>query len=43
MGLWFALFPTVETLGAQALAAAIVIGCYFVARGRVSSQHATAA
>jgi high-affinity iron transporter len=41
MGLWFAVFPTVETLGAQALAAALVVGCYFVARGRVSSQQAS--
>ncbi len=32
MGLWFSLFPTVETLGAQALAAVIVLGSYFVAR-----------
>ena len=29
---WFAVFPTVETLVAQALAAAIVIGSYFLAR-----------
>jgi len=28
MGLWFSVFPTVETLGAQALAALVVIGCY---------------
>ena len=32
MGLWFSVFPTVETLVAQALAAAIVIGSYFIAR-----------
>jgi high-affinity iron transporter len=32
MGLWFAVFPTVETLAAQALAAVIVIGSYFIAR-----------
>lgn len=31
MGTWFALFPTVETLTAQALAAAFVIGSYFAA------------
>jgi high-affinity iron transporter len=30
-GLWFALFPTVEGLVAQGLAAGAVIGCYFVA------------
>ncbi|HLZ62583.1 MAG TPA: FTR1 family protein [Ktedonosporobacter sp.] len=32
MGLWFAIFPTVESLVAQALAAVIVIGSYFLAR-----------
>lgn len=32
MGLWFSVFPTVETLAAQALAAALVLGSYFVAR-----------
>jgi high-affinity iron transporter len=31
MGTWFALFPSVETLVAQALAAAFVIGSYFLA------------
>jgi high-affinity iron transporter len=31
MGLWLALFPTVESLAAQALAAALVIGSYLVA------------
>jgi len=31
-GLWFSVFPTVETLGAQAVAGAIVIGSYFVAK-----------
>jgi high-affinity iron transporter len=31
-GLWFSVFPTVETLGAQALAGAIVAGSYFYAR-----------
>ena len=31
MGLWHALFPTVESLAAQALAAAHVIGTYLVA------------
>jgi len=31
MGTWLALFPTVETLAAQALAAAFVIGSYFLA------------
>jgi len=32
LGLWFSIFPTVETLVAQALAAAIVIGSFFVAK-----------
>ena len=31
VGLWFATFPTVEGLVAQAGAAALVIGSYFVA------------
>lgn len=30
-GLWFSVFPTVQTLAAQALAAALVIGSYFAA------------
>jgi high-affinity iron transporter len=32
MGLWFSVFPTVETLVAQAVAAVLVIGSYFLAR-----------
>jgi high-affinity iron transporter len=32
MGLWFAVFPTVETLTAQIVAAAIVVGSFFLAR-----------
>jgi high-affinity iron transporter len=32
MGMWFALFPTYETLIAQALAAVLVIGSYYAAR-----------
>ena len=39
-GLWFSVFPTVETLAAQALAAALVIGSYFAARGRSSDAPA---
>ncbi|GHO84703.1 FTR1 family iron permease [Dictyobacter formicarum] len=35
MGLWFAVFPTVETLVAQVLAAIVVIGSYFLARYQV--------
>jgi high-affinity iron transporter len=32
MGLWFAVFPTVETLAAQLLAAIVVIGSYYGAK-----------
>ena len=32
MGLWFSVFPTIQTLTAQAIAGALVIGSYFVAR-----------
>src|SRR5213083_1922820 len=32
MGLWFAMFPTVETLVAQFIAAVLVIGSYYAAR-----------
>ncbi len=32
MGLWLSVFPTVETLAAQSLAAVIVLGSYFIAR-----------
>jgi high-affinity iron transporter len=32
MGLWFAVFPTVETLAAQLVAAALVIGSFLLAR-----------
>ncbi len=32
MGMWFAVFPTVETLAAQAIAAVVVIGSYYGAR-----------
>jgi high-affinity iron transporter len=31
-GLWFSIFPTVETLAAQGVAGALVIGSYFYAR-----------
>jgi high-affinity iron transporter len=40
MGLWLSVFPTAETLIAQALAALLVIGSYFVASRR--STHASA-
>jgi high-affinity iron transporter len=32
MGLWFAVFPTVETLVAQLIAAVLVVGSYYAAR-----------
>ena len=32
MGLWFAVFPNTESLAAQAIAAIIVIGSYFLAQ-----------
>ncbi len=37
-GLWFSLFPTVQTLGAQLLAALLVIGSYVLARARVAAR-----
>jgi high-affinity iron transporter len=38
MGLWFAVFPTVETLAAQFLAAALVVGSFFLARQQAGSD-----
>ncbi len=32
VGLWFSVFSTVETLSAQSVAAAIVVGSYFAVR-----------
>ena len=37
MGLWFSIFPTVETLAAQAVAAALVLGSYLLAQRRVTT------
>ena len=31
-GVWFSVFPTVQTLVAQAIAAILVVGSYFAAR-----------
>ncbi|HXA09223.1 MAG TPA: FTR1 family protein [Chthoniobacterales bacterium] len=44
MGMWFAVFPTVETLAAQAIAAIVVIGSYYAARrmGRAAAAAAVA-
>ena len=39
MGLWFAVFPTIETLGAQTIAAAIVVGSYWLARKPATQQE----
>jgi high-affinity iron transporter len=36
MGLWFAVFPTVETLAAQGIAAALVLGSYWFVRLRAT-------
>lgn len=36
MGLWFAIFPTRETLIAQMLAAVVVVGSYCLARGKTA-------
>ena len=38
-GVWFSLFPTVETLAAQALAAVIVIGSFFGAQKLASGNN----
>jgi high-affinity iron transporter len=40
MGLWFAVFPTAETLSAQAVAAALVVGSYYLAREHASTPVA---
>jgi high-affinity iron transporter len=42
MGMWFAVFPTYETLIAQGLAAIVVVGSYYAARHvrRVASENA---
>ena len=40
MGMWFAVFPTYETLIAQGLAAVLVVGSYYAARRfRASGEH----
>ncbi|HWH50503.1 MAG TPA: FTR1 family protein [Gemmatimonadaceae bacterium] len=36
MGLWFSVFPTVETLAAQGIAAALVLGSYWFVRLRAA-------
>ncbi len=39
MGLWFSVFPTIETLAAQALAFLLVLGSYFVAERSKTSNR----
>jgi high-affinity iron transporter len=39
MGLWLSIFPTTETLLAQAAAAALVLGSYVAASRRTPSRH----
>ena len=39
MGVWFSIFPTVETLVAQLLAAILVIASYYAARRQASQAH----
>jgi high-affinity iron transporter len=41
MRLWFAVFPTAETLAAQAIAAALVVGSYFIAREHAGAPVAS--
>ena len=45
LGMWFAVFPTYETLLAQAFAAVLVVGSYYAARrvGRTPSEPAPSA
>ena len=42
MGLWFAVFPSVETLVAQGIAAAVVLGSYGVVQMQLARQRRTA-
>ena len=41
MGTWFAIFPSVEGLAAQAIAAFLVVGSYFAAKLINGRQHVT--
>ncbi|MDQ2889935.1 MAG: FTR1 family protein [Gemmatimonadota bacterium] len=43
MGLWFAIFPTVETLVAQGLAAMVVLGSYVIVQLQLARQRSSAA
>jgi high-affinity iron transporter len=39
MGVWFAVYPTIETLVAQLVAAVLVIGSYYAARGQTFTSR----
>ena len=39
LGLWFAVFPTVETLTAQGIAAVLVLGSYFIVNAQLRSRR----
>jgi high-affinity iron transporter len=39
MGMWFSIFPTIETLSAQVLAGVLVFGSYFTARSSVGTSR----
>jgi high-affinity iron transporter len=43
MGMWFAVFPTVETLAAQLLAGLVVLGSYAVVRTQMGRMEASGA
>src|SRR5205085_404968 len=39
LGMWFAVFPTYETLAAQAIAGVLVVGSYYAARKMTESAE----
>jgi high-affinity iron transporter len=39
MGVWFSIFPTVETLVAQGIAAALVLGSYAFVQFQLARQR----
>jgi high-affinity iron transporter len=38
MGLWFSIFPNVQTLAAQAIAAVVVVGSYYLTKRQGGSE-----
>jgi len=42
LGLWLAVFPTVETLAAQAIAAVVVLGSYFIVNAQLRQRRVAA-